>query len=293
MTLGEKTLIRAFSSKELLFLRILVCCLFLGRGWQGLFWDLPLRTIFWDEYLLEGIVTTLTGDTWQNYVTNRTFDVDQFIDTLGASIGAFWIFCAVMVLFIKETWKFGKGLLYLGAFSFSILALLLFKDKFWQVGQFFEYAIQVTAPLVLAHVIYKGQNTPRFRMTLKVIIAITFVAHGLYACAYYPQPSVWIGWCMDVLPFKEDQTAKHFLIIMGVLDFLAAALLFVPFKKVSSLAIWYCIIWGVLTSLARLVGNFYIEMFWESLHQHAYEAFYRLVHGGIPLFLWWSLKEKS
>jgi hypothetical protein len=291
MELGEKVFIRPFNSKELLLLKILVFCLFLGRGWQGLFWDLPLRTFFWDQSLLEGLVTTLTGDTWQNYVTNKSFNVDQFIDNLGVGIGLFWILCALAVPFLKETWKFGKWLLYLGSFSFALLALLYFKDKFWEVGQFFEYATQVTAPLILAVVLYGGQNTARFRTSIKLIIATTFICHGLYAYAYYPQPSIWIQWCMDVLYFKEDQTASQFLIVMGLLDFIAAALLFAPFKWVSSVAIWYCIIWGILTSLARLVGNFYIEMIWESLHQHTYEALYRLVHGGIPLFLWWCLKE--
>ncbi len=292
MGLERKTFIRAFDTKEILFLRIFVFCLFLGRGWQGLFWDLPLRTFFWDQSLLEGIVTSLTGDTWQNYVTNKSFNVDQFIDGLGVGIGIFWMLCAVAVLFLKEAWKLGKWLLYLASFSFALLALLYFKDKFWQVGQFFEYATQITAPLILVHALYGGQNTPLFRTTLKVIIATTFICHGLYAYAYYPQPGVWIQWCMDILFFKNDEAASQFLIIMGALDFLAAILLFIPFKWTFSIAVWYCIIWGFLTSLARLVGNFYIDIFWVSLHQHAYETLYRLVHGGIPLLLWWSTKKE-
>jgi len=293
MGLSEKKMVRTFNSKELFLLKLLVFCLFFGRGWQGLFWDLPLRTLFWDEYLLEGVVTTLTGDTWQNYVTNRIFNVDQFIDRLGVGLGLFWMFCAFAVLFIKETWKFGKWLLCLGSFSLSLLAFLYFKDKFWQVGQFFEYSTQVIAPLILAQVLYGGLNTARFRLIIKGIIATTFVCHGLYAYAYYPQPGIWLQWCMNVFCFKEDQTAIQFLIVMGLLDFIAAILLFVPVKWVSSVAIWYCIIWGILTSLARLVGNFYLEFFWESLHQHLYEVLYRLVHGGIPLFLWWCSKKEA
>lgn len=293
MILEEQSMVRGFNTKELLLLKILVFCLFWGRGWQGMFWDLPLRTFFWDQPLLEGIVTTLTGDTWQNYVTNKSVNIDAFINRLGVTMGGFWIFCAIVVVFLKESWKFGKWLLYIGAFSFLILAFLCFKDKFWQVGQFFEYATQVTAPLVLAHVIYGGENTPHFRTTLKLIIATTFVCHGLYACTYYPQPSIWIQWCMDVFYFENDQSARQFLIVMGILDFVAAVLLFVPSKLLFSIAIWYCIIWGVLTSLARIVGNFYVEMFWQSLHQHAYESMYRLVHGGIPLLLWWSQRKDA
>jgi hypothetical protein len=293
MGLGENKFIRTFNSKELFLVKIIVFCLFFGRGWQGLFWDLPLRTFFWDQSLLEELVTTLTGDTWQNYVTNKSFNVDLFINRLSISLGVFWMLCGGAALFLKDTWKVGKYLLYLGSFSFFLLALLYFKDKFWQVGQLFEYALQVTAPLVLAQILYGGLNTPRFRLNLKILIAITFICHGLYAYAYYPQPGIWIQWCIDVLCFKEDQTARQFLIVMGLLDFIAAALLFVPFKWISSVAIWYCIIWGVLTSLARLVGNFYIEIVWESLHHHAYQVLYRLVHGGIPLFLWWCSKRED
>lgn len=287
--IAEKSrFVRNFEPREVLLLKVLVFCLFFGRAWQGLFWDLPLRTFFWDQSILEGVVTTLTGDTWQNYVTNRSVNIDNIINGLGVLMGVFWSFCAIAVFFIKKEHKWGKWLMYLGTLSLFILAFLYFKDKFWQLGQFLEYATQVTAPLVLVHVIYKDENTPSFRWSLNVIIALTFFCHGLYAYGFYPRPGVWIQWCMDVFGFENDTTASQFLYVIGIIDFIVAALLILPFRTTWKVVIWYCIIWGIMTSLARIAGNFYINMFWQSLHQHTYETLYRLVHGGIPLFLWWA-----
>ena len=75
---------------------ICVFFLFLVRAWQGLFWDLPLRAFFWDQNLLEGVVTTLTKDSWQNYVTNKSINIDAFINRLGAFTGFFWLCCAIL-----------------------------------------------------------------------------------------------------------------------------------------------------------------------------------------------------
>lgn len=292
MVLEETKFTRVFTNKERILLKLLVAMLFLGRAWQGLFWDLPLRTFFWDQFLLEGVVTTLTNDTWQNYVTNRSINIDGIINNLGFSLGFFWLFCAGLVVFVKREWKWGKWILYIGSLSFFMVAFLYFKEKFWQVGQLFEYTTQVTAPLILVYVIYGGQNTFRFRNVLRIIIAITFFCHGLYAYAYYPSPSIWVQWCMDIFHFKDDLTAKQFLIFIGVLDFLAASFLLINrFRPILIIVIWYCIVWGTLTAFARILGNFYANVPLESLHQHTYEALYRLVHGGIPLLLWFCYQQ--
>ena len=227
MDLGKLT--RNFSAKELLLLKILVFFLFLGRAWQGLFWDLPLRTFFWDQSMLEGIVTYLTADTWQNYVTNKSVDIDAWINRLGFLMGCFWLCCALLALLIKNGWKWTGRILNLAAFSLFLLALLYFKDGFMALGQFFEFSIQITAPLILVYAVSGGVNTPSFRMVVKLIIAITFVSHGLYAMGYYPVPGKWVQWCMNILRLSNDESAMHFLMVIGFLDFWAAACLFAPF----------------------------------------------------------------
>jgi len=288
---------RAISQREINLLKFFVGMLFLGRAYQGLFFDLPLRAFFWDQHLLEGVVTTLTGDTWQNYVTNRTFNVDGCINFLGATMGVCWLIAAVVTFFADANRKWTKWVLYVGSVSLFILALLYWKQKFLALGQLFEYTIQVSAPLILVHAIFNGVNTPRFRMILKVIIAVSFVCHGFYAVGFmgaglnifgvHPQPGPWVQWCMHVFGFSVDADAKFFLTTMGVLDFLAAALLF--FRPTFKLAIWYCIIWGFMTAFGRVFGNFYWDYAFQSLHGWTYQMVFRLIHGGLPLLLYlWS-----
>lgn len=274
-----------FNQRSVTWLRLLLIVLCLGRAWQGLFWDLPLRTFFWDQSLLQGTVEWLTGDTWQNYVTNRSINIDYWINCLGVFMGVFWLLSASLVAFIQAKHRWGKWVLNLLTLSFFILAVLYFKEKFWQVGQLLEYSLQVGAPLIFGHVIYNGKNTAAFRRTLKILVAICFTCHGLYAFGYYPQPGVWVQWCMRIYGFSDDATAILFLKIIGVIDFIAAALIF--WRPTFTIAVWYCVIWGTMTALARIVANYYSTMGVASLHQHSYETLYRLVHGGIPFLLWY------
>ncbi len=183
--------------KTIHLLQFLVVMLLWGRAWQGLFWDLPLRTFFWDQLWLEGIVTTLTNDTCQQYVTNKSLPTDQLIDGLGVGLGVFWALSGIAVFFLKPRPRLGKLLLYTNTITLFLLAFLYFKERYWQVGQLVEYSAQVAAPVLLAHAYYNGQNTARFRTSVKIIIALTFCAHGLYAVGYYPQPGSWVEWCRN------------------------------------------------------------------------------------------------
>lgn len=267
-------------------LQCLVIALFLGRAWQALFWDLPLRTFFWDEELLGGVVVHLTDDTWQHYVTNESMPTDQWIDGLSIGLGLFWMICALVTPLGFRYLRLTRAFLYAGAISLLLLAVLYAKDHYWQVAQLFEYVAQVTAPLFLVAVYQTKSNTSRFRWGLRIVIATTFVCHGLYAYGFYPQPGAWVTWCRNILGVETDESVRLFLTTMGVLDFIAAIGLFIPWKWIEQPAIVYCIVWGFLTALARLWGNFYSDMLLVSLHQHTYEVIYRLVHGGLPLLLW-------
>lgn len=285
----NNTLHRPFRTREILALQFLVCCLFLGRAYQGIFFDLPLRAFFWDESLLSGIVTTLTGDSWHRYVTNQSVDSNGMVNTIGWSLGIFWLLCAVLVVLFKQQRAWMRWVFYIASGSLACLALLYWKEKFMAVGQLFEYASQVSAPVILVYVVLNGANSPRFRLALKAVVATTFVCHGLYAVGYYPQPGLWIQWCTDTFHLSTDGEAQTFLKVMGILDFVAAALLF--FRPTFAPAVWYCIIWGFMTALARVWSNFYLEFPWNSLHHWSYQTLVRLVHGGLPLLLWYWSRE--
>jgi hypothetical protein len=286
-----KTFSRTFTDREISLMRISVFLLFIGRAWQGMFFDLPLRTFFWDEKLLEGIVTLLTGDSWQNYVTNKSVNIDLIINRLGMCTGIFWALMGFLSLRVQKDWKWSLRMMKFAAFTLIILSLLYYKDRFFAVGQLLEYSIQVAAPLVLIYAVSGKLNTQKIRLVLRIVIAVSFICHGLYAYGYYPLPGLWVQWSMDVFFISDNDSAAQFLKIAGLLDFLAAAALF--FLPTLRMALYYCIIWGTLTAIARIYCNFYYDFALQSLHQHAFETSYRLVHGAMPLFLLWCCKNEK
>ena len=122
----------------------------------------------------------------------------------------------------------------------------------------------------------------RLVLYLKIAIAFTFTAHGLYAVGYYPQPGVFVDMLINILHVSEA-TAKDFLIVAGVLDFAIAIGIFIP--RIAKYFLLYAALWGGLTALARVWANFYWAFALSSLHQNLYETLYRLPHMLIPLAL--------
>ncbi len=274
---------RAVTPKELFLLQIFVCFIWLGRAYQGLFFDLPLRAFFWNQNLLENLVIELTNDSWQSYVTNQSIPIDSIINILGTSIGFVWLLAAFSTFFISEKTKGLRIFYYFSIFLFAIILLLDWQDKFQAWGHLLEHATQFSSPLLLLYFTQKPSNTHKIRLLMKAIISLTFVCHGLYAVGYYPTSGEWISWTMRTLYLEDSQTAVTFLFIAGMLDFLMAFLLF--FDLTSNLALYYCIFWGLLTALVRIIANFYIEIPLISLHDWTYQTFFRLIHGGFPLLL--------
>jgi hypothetical protein len=280
-----------FQINEIRLLQVLVVCLFLGRAYQGIYWDLPLRAFFWNSYLLKDFVEWFWGISWQEYATDVEH-TDAFINRLNKGLGFFWLGCAAIAALIHLKKRWMAWVMYLASFSLLLLSTLYWMDLFFAWGQFFEYALQVCAPLWLVHVVFNGQNTARFRWGLKIGIALAFFCHGLYAYGYYPQPGPWVQWCMDMFFIRPDDNAKAFLKIMGLLDFIVAGMVLIPYRPVLNIALWYCIIWGSMTALARVTSNFYLDFPLESLHQWTFETLVRLLHGGIPLLLWvWERRQ--
>jgi len=89
----------------------------------------------------------------------------------------------------------------------------------------------------------------------------------------------------------KDSDARNLLKIAGVIDFVAAVSLFLPY--VYKPALIYCIVWGFATALARIVVNYDAQFPIDTLHQWLHETIYRLPHGGIPLVLFILLKNRG
>lgn len=203
---------------------------------------------------------------------------------LGIVSGVVFLQAAILVASIGP--RFAKKLSYLKVFKMvsfllAFLAFCYWKDKFYQIGELMEYALQVGVPLFFIWAVQpekKGLETWMLAAT-----AITFVGHGLYAVGFHPRPGHFSSMVINAFGIG-DAWASQFLTLMGVLDFVAAAMLFLPGKwKIP--ALWYCVVWGFVTAFARLWVNFFPEFWMESLHQWFYEFLYRGPHFLVPLAL--------
>jgi hypothetical protein len=272
-------------------LRLATFVLFAGRAWQHLFWDAPFRALFWDKGIMEGLVLYFRGGTWQEYVTSAA--TDHFIQTTIVGFGIFYAVMALLTLFIKKHTKLFLLLYILSSLALAFLAFLYCKEKFYHLGQFLEYSIQVFLPLFFYYHLTEKIKPEKLVLFLKITIALTFSAHGLYAVGFYPQPGVFVDMLINILHLSEA-TAKTFLVVAGILDFVLALAIFI--RPIAKYALIYAALWGGLTALARVWANFYWVFALDSLHQNLHETLYRLPHMLVPLavlFLLYPVLKKQ
>jgi hypothetical protein len=118
--------------------------------------------------------------------------------------------------------------------------------------------------------------------TLLLSVVLTFVGHGLYAMGYYDIPLEFRIMTTEILPLSEAQSLV-FLKAAGWLDFVVAALVFVPSTRVLALA--YMLLWGGATSVARVWAYYEPTLPWNGLDPWLAEALVRTPHWLVPLWL--------
>ncbi|CAM1361736.1 hypothetical protein [Tenacibaculum xiamenense] len=275
------------NSTLLRILKISSFLIFLGRAYQHLFWDAPFRSFFWDQSLLEPIVTSVFGVSWQSYVTN--LNTDHAIQFLTRFTGFLYSICAVICLIIHERSKrWMYSILKLGSVSLILLALLLTKEKFYHLIMFFEHTIQFGVPVALIYFL-KNQNQETLIFYLKIFIALAFTCHGMYAIGYfYPLPGNFVTMTLNILPIQEEM-AKNMLFLAGILDFVIAIAIFIP--RIAKIALLYAAFWGFATAFARILSGFHYDVSFSITHQYLYLVIYRLPHGIIPLLLFFLVKQ--
>lgn len=271
-------------------LRLLALCaalIFLGRGYQYIFWSSPLSVLLWDEGLMSPFIEGILGMDWNDYASD--VNVSVMMGKLQRSIGWLWSLAAVAA---GLSWKINSRWLrlpiFLGTFFLVLHALLETKDHFYHLAQFFEYGIQIGAPaLLLTHM--AGSIQPKKLLVAgKIAIAVTFAAHGLYALGFYPVPGNFVDMTIIILGVGES-TAKHFLTVVGWLDLLVAVSLF--FGPTARYTLLYATVWGLLTAFARVVAGWQLgveDQFW---HQYLYQTVFRIPHGLLPFTIWWMSRH--
>lgn len=274
-------------SQYLFLLKLSVLTVFLGRAYQHLFWDVPYRTFIWNEKHVAPILKSVFGLEWKEYANSLAVDAKiQFTIKL---IGLFLVFLAVMVCFLDvKNFKYFKIPIAIGGFWQILLALLFTKESFFQVGQFFEYTLQITLPFLLLYTFSTKFSMNRFILVVKLAIGFTFFAHGLYALGFYPVPGNFIDMTISVFHINEAN-ARLFLLAAGILDILILPLLFV--KSISKYVLLYAAFWGFLTAFARIVAHFDIDFASQILHQYTFEFVVRASNFIMPLLIVFILNK--
>ncbi len=258
-------------------LQVATIAVFVGRSWQHLRWDAPYWTFFWDENWMRPLVEGLWKEPWEHYVSHSESAILSLIRT----IGWFYVLCALAVIFIQRFKKIAVAILLIGGVSLFFLAFLYCKEKFFHIGQFLEYTLQCGSPFLLIWLFTRPNISPRFLFFTKIAIAFTFICHGLYAVGYYPRPGEFMEMTMILLQIG-DQAAVQFLQTIGWLDFVASILIFLPLFHIRLLGLWYCLLWGFATTIARLWAHFQIDFWQNSISQWLHESLYRFPHFLIP-----------
>lgn len=277
ITLKDKNL-------DTLFFRLLqfsAVSVFLGRAWQHLYWDAPFRALLWDEQLLSVWVTQFTSMDWETYITSM--EVDDWISFTIKCFGGFYLLAALLSLFLKKVPRWLHYGLLIGAVGLIFLAFLYTKERFYSLGQFFEYTLQFSSPLFLYYWVNALPSESfhnKFLGLLKVAIALTFTCHGLYAIGYYPIPANFLEMTMNILGVGNE-TAQAFLWVAGILDFMVTVGIFLPWKW-SRCFLGYAVFWGFGTTIARIWANFNWEWLDYVLLQWLHESVMRMPHFLIP-----------
>lgn len=265
-----------------LILRLSTFFVLFGRGLQHIFYDVPFRTILWSESLFAPLFKFFNWS-WNDYVTSPV--TDRLINSFSILIGVFLIISSVIAIF---NLKKARIALILSGFYLIILSLLYMATKFFIPAQFIEYSAQMFSPFALV-LLWRSGNSEKLVLFTRIAVALTFIGHGSYALGIFPVPGNFIDMVINILGCSEE-FAKIFLKVMGSLDFLAAALLFIPL--LDQWALNFCCMWGVLTSFAR-IGEESVFGLTHTLLTLGHEFIMRGPHFLLPLFLIYSAQKKA
>ncbi|HFB99909.1 MAG TPA: hypothetical protein ENJ53_03805 [Phaeodactylibacter sp.] len=255
--------------------------LLLAVAYQHLFWDAPYRALLWDREMMEGLVNWATKMSWEDYVTN--LEMDACISNVIKMMGGFYLIAAVASLWVKRFYQFVKPLLIIASISLFFLALLYAKESFSNPFQFFEHSLQWTSPLFLIWLVKSKTISARFVFFVKLAIALTFLAHGLYALNVFPRPGLFMEMTMNITGMEEKGTV-HLLNTVGCLDLISSVGIFLP-TKWARWFLYYIIFWGFWTTMARVWAFTDTQNLLSGLHEWGYETLIRFPHFLIPIAL--------
>jgi len=175
-------------------------------------------------------------------------------------------------------------------FANSVLSWQMNVEDEFAATDSFGHAVRFVAPVVLLAFGTGTGSYLKLEWLLRIAIASTFIGHGL--AAYWLKPGFvdLIVGTMDTffgddwrLAGQRESFALVTLPWIGRLDFLLAALILIPFKRLRTVALWMAI-WGFVTAVSRVTA-----FGWERWP----DFLIRMANGGLPLLLWLEWKTSS
>ena len=89
---------------------------------------------------------------------------------------------------------------------------------------------------------------------------------------------------MDLLRCS-DATALRFLLVVGILDFVAAACVLLPALRIQQAGLVYMVLWGGATALARVLTYYDPSVDLYGLDPGIAQTLVRTSHWALPLFM--------
>jgi len=246
-----------------------------------------------NSILKYSVLLLLCGLSLAHFATIYTDEHKVFNENLNHFISScvfFLFFCLFFYSLIINNFKTIHVSFYLIAVALILIeSIILFKKSGFLPEQLIEHALKIMLPLMGVFVLNRGELTTKTLIVLKILIACTFVGHGIYALGLHYIPKSFISMTTTILHVNKTN-AENFLFLIGILDILAAFGIF--FKGIAQkYSFIYMILWGLITAFARIVyGSMVSTDSMEFLYYFS-NGIYRIPNGLIPLFLFNAINK--
>jgi len=282
-------------------LRYTAVLLLVGRAYEHIRWIGPYRDFFYNPIGFGKWYADLIGRDLVDIYKDPFYE--QLISSISIGVGLVFFGAAVVILWYEKLFKW-RWLIYAATAFLLTTYLGYFMAKHFQMwGMLLEHTAQLMMPLLFLWYVKNEQN--KFLTIATWSIALTFYCHGLFAIGYYPQPGKFVDMFIASTGWSED-FIRVLLQVVGWLDIVMAILIVLPFlPKTSSwmdnryvrsaflASMFYGIVWGGLTTLARLYATYQKGMFWHWADQYWFEFLVRLPHFILPLVILIMVKGKE
>jgi hypothetical protein len=172
--------------------------------------------------------------------------------------------------------------LFFGAFVILVIdSLCGMIQKNGMIEQFIEHALQMLLPFVLFLYFQSKSKNRNWKEIMRYGLFFTFIGHGLFAIGAHEVPDNFLHMTHEILG-TNDTSSRAFLMLFGLLDFIAALLIF--FSSTQKIGFWYMAIWGIFTALARPLSEFNDFDSLNFYTVHLSNFIYRIPHGLVPLY---------